>query len=218
MARKDFKNRDEFRTEIENIKQIFFTLRKSENILEAFDGLQLGDSQFSLFMPYSQWDLGVWMEKHPFPVNTPTEKANILRSATSLADGLEFLHSGMTDRNHRRIICYHRNFKPGNILVFPDDRDSSQFIWKICDFGISSIKSLRPHTETDGTDSNSSSFQSDVNAMNPRVDSTYLGPESMKNMSIMTEKNDIWSLGCIISVVLTYLELGWMGVGDYSKE
>lgn len=128
MARKDFKNRDEFRTEIENIKQIFFTLRKSENILEAFDSLQLGDSHFSLFMPCAQWDLGIWMEKHPFPVSTPADKADILRSAAGLADGLEFLHSGMTDRNHRRIICYSKNLKPGNILVFPDDRDSSQFI------------------------------------------------------------------------------------------
>ncbi|KAI1375790.1 kinase-like protein [Hypoxylon crocopeplum] len=220
MARKDFKTTDDFQQEIDTMKQILYTPRRSENILETFGSLQLDEGTFSLFMPLAECDLRVWMRNNAPPI-LESEKADILKCASGLADGLEFLHSEIRDRDGNRMVCYHMDLKPANILIFRDDRKPDQLIWKISDFGMSRVRVL--HTPRDTDRDLGSLFQRRGDEMtisgtvNRRFVGTYLAPESQESMRKMNEKSDIWSLGCVISAVLTYLGEGQAGVDEYSE-
>ncbi|XXH05950.1 hypothetical protein Hte_012393 [Hypoxylon texense] len=221
MARKDFKKVHELHQEYEIMKSILRTPRKSKNIVETFGSLQL-ETTFSLFMPLAECDLRMWMRKNGPPI-FESEKADILMCASGLADGLEFLHSEIRDSNGNRMVCYHMDLKPANILVFPDDRERGKMVWKISDFGMSRVKLSRRHAITDDKDisvlfEKRGGETTASGTVNRRFDATYLAPESSVAMPTMNEKSDVWSLGCVISVILTYLSEGQAGIEKYSED
>ncbi|KAI1771748.1 kinase-like protein [Hypoxylon cercidicola] len=222
MARKDFKKVHDLNQEHEIIKHIRDAPRKSKNIVETFCSLQLDENIFSLFMPCAECDLRLWMRNTPHPI-LESEKADILRCASGLADGLEFLHSGIQDPNGNNMVCYHMDLKPANILVFLDDRERGRKIWKISDFGMSRVKIPHRSATTNERDI-TAPFEkrggetSPSGTVNRRFDSTYLAPESIVSMRIMNVKSDVWSLGCIISVVFAYIEEGQDGIDKYRAE
>ncbi|KAI0899943.1 kinase-like protein [Annulohypoxylon nitens] len=221
LARKDFKKSDGFQREYDNMKMILYTPRESKNILETLGSLQLGENTFSLFMPLAKCDLGKWMEKNP-PPTQDSEKAHFLQCASGLADGLEFLHSEIQDPNHNRMVCYHMDLKPANILVFLDERDPTKMIWKISDFGMSRVKISRRNSRVDDRDI-SHAFErrgetTVSGTVNRRAEGTFLAPESSVSLPRMNEKSDVWSLGCVVSVILTYMEEGKVGIEKYSDE
>ncbi|KAI1768230.1 kinase-like domain-containing protein [Hypoxylon sp. FL1150] len=222
MARKDFKKVNELHKEYEIMKRILHTPRKSNNIVETFGSLQLDETTFSLFMPLAECDLRVWMKEHNPPI-FESKKADILMCASGLADGLEFLHSEIRDSNGNKMVCYHMDLKPANILVFPDDREPGKMIWKISDFGMSRVKMSHRHATLDDTDisvlfEKRGGETSASGTVNRRFEATYLAPESSISMRTMNEKSDVWSLGCVISVVLTYLSEGQAGIEQYSED
>lgn len=44
---------------------------------------------------------------------------------------------------------------------------------------------------------------------------TYLAPESQTDGDHLNEASDVWSLGCVLSVVFTFIECGQQGVEEY---
>ncbi|XDG09323.1 hypothetical protein ABKA04_008938 [Annulohypoxylon sp. FPYF3050] len=221
LARKDFKKSDGFQREYDNMKMILYTPRESKNILETLGSLQLGENTFSLFMPLAKCDLGKWMERNA-PPTQDSDKAHFLQCASGLADGLEFLHSEIQDPNHNRMVCYHMDLKPANILVFLDERDPTKMIWKISDFGMSRVKISRRNSRVDDRDI-SHAFErrgetTVSGTVNRRAEGTFLAPESSVSLPRMNEKSDVWSLGCVVSVILTYMEEGKEGIEKYSDE
>ncbi|KAI1415509.1 kinase-like protein [Hypoxylon sp. FL1857] len=221
MARKDFKKIHDFQKEYEVIKHILCADRKSKNIVETFGSLQLDQTTFSLFMAYAECDLREWMRRTEPPV-LESGKSDILKSASGLADGLKFLHSDIRDPNGNRMVCYHMDLKPANILVFPDT-EQGKMLWKISDFGMSRIKVSHHHTVTSDRDI-SAVFEkraedtSVSHTVNRRFEGSYLAPESDISVRKMNEKSDIWSLGCVISVVMTYLAQGQNGIEEYAED
>ncbi|KAI0889174.1 kinase-like protein [Annulohypoxylon maeteangense] len=221
IARKDFKKSDGFQKEYDNMKRILYTTRKCDNILETLGSLQRGGNTFSLFMPLAECDLGKWMKMN-LPPTHDLKKAEFLQCASGLADGLEFLHSEIKDENHNRMICYHMDLKPANILVFRHEREPDKLIWKISDFGMSRVKFLRHNTNADYRDI-SIAFQKREETIvsgteNQRAEGTFLAPESSVSLRKMNEKSDVWSLGCVVSVILTYLDEGQGGIDRYSDD
>ncbi|CAJ2504032.1 Uu.00g114260.m01.CDS01 [Anthostomella pinea] len=221
LARKDFKKSREFQDEYEIIKQILYAPDRSDNILTTYGSLQLDDDTFSLFMPLAHCDLRTWMIETPRPASR-SQRADIIRCASELASGLEFLHSKIKNRDGNRLVCFHMDLKPANILVF-DSRHPGQLIWKISDFGMSRVKVTAHNSEYDGRDKDMSSLfqrkQTDAAAsgtMNLRLDGTYLAPESSTAMRKMNKESDNWSLGCVVSVIFTFLEEGQRGINEYS--
>ncbi|KAI0135117.1 kinase-like protein [Daldinia grandis] len=219
MARKDFEKNDHFRKELGTMKQILYTPRKSKNVVETFGSLQLDESIFSIFMPLAECDLRAWMRDNAPPI-LESEKADVLEYASGLADGLEFLHSEIRDSSGNRMVCYHMDLKPANVLVFYD-REHGKLVWKISDFGMSRVKVSHNHTNTADQDI-SLLFEkrrgdtSVSDTVNRRLEGTYLAPESSISVRNMNEKGDIWSLGCVISVVLTYINEGQEGIDTYA--
>ncbi|OTA85844.1 hypothetical protein M434DRAFT_400071 [Hypoxylon sp. CO27-5] len=220
MARKDFKKIHDFQKEYEVIKHILRADRKSKNIVETFGSLQLGDTIFSLFMAHAQCDLRVWM-RDKAPPFLESGKSDILKCASGLADGLEFLHSDIRDPDGFRMVCYHMDLKPANILVFLDSE--GKMVWKISDFGMSRVKVSHHHTISGDRDI-SAIFEKREEGVpasptvNRRFEGSYLAPESDVSIRRMNEKSDIWSLGCVISVVMTYLAEGQIGVDEYAED
>ncbi|OTB11829.1 hypothetical protein K445DRAFT_26319 [Daldinia sp. EC12] len=221
MARKDFEKNGHFQKELETMKQILCTPRKSRNIVETFGSLQLNDNIFSLFMPLAECDLREWMRNNAPPI-LESEKADILGCASGLADGLEFLHSEIKDSNGNRMVCYHMDLKPANILVF-NDKEHGKMVWKISDFGMSRVKVSHNHTNTIDRDisvlfDKRRGDTSVSGTVNRRLEGTYLAPESSISVRNMNEKSDIWSLGCVVSVVLTYINEGQGGIDTFADE
>ncbi|KAJ5867576.1 hypothetical protein N7534_002129 [Penicillium rubens] len=221
MARKDYQSTGDMEQDI--LKKILACDRTCPNIVDIYGSLSIG-TNYSIFMPLAICDLSAHMKEdnrtRPY---TTAEKADIIHCARGLARGLEFLHNGMRTAEGDRIVCYHMDLKPSNILVFLENvGDKQGFVWKISDFGMSRLKLKSRREETD-FDSWFVRFQQprDVSASatyNRRGDGgTYLGPESLSPHRAMRTANDIWSLGCVLSIVFAYLEEGSSGVERYRE-
>lgn len=202
---------------------------KCSNIIESYGSLQIGKSTYSLFMPLAQYDLRAYMKEHfPTKPQTPSERANIIRCAQGLAAGLDFLHNKLSTPESR-MVCYHMDLKPSNVLVFYEGDESpskpGRHIWKISDFGMARVKVLRQELDGQKEKLFKGWFQKRPQApdstpsatVNRRGEGTYLAPESRQYIPSMKTGSDVWSLGCILSVVFTYLERGNDGLEQYQE-
>ncbi|SCO43013.1 uncharacterized protein FFMR_07172 [Fusarium fujikuroi] len=235
VARKDYKpNKDmeeSFEKEVRSIRDIFSVSSKHNNILESFGTLIIRgpEPKFSLLMPLADMDLQKYMERNPeISVDDKWARESIISAAIGLADGLDFLHSKMTTAEADRLVCYHMDLKPNNILVFlhgarvegtsTEDRDYGM-IWKLSDFGLSRVKTkTTPEKNLDSLFERKLIDQSSQASptQNPRGNGTYMPNEAQDHGKAMDHKSDIWSLGCIISVLFTYMEEGYSALDRYS--
>jgi serine/threonine protein kinase len=94
---------------------------------------------------------------------------------------------------------YHHDLKPENILV-----DGSRFL--LSDFGLSSLKEMGANSKTLSKD----------------VAGYYISPESITiedgfRRKMIGQPSDIWALGCILAVILTYIQRGPNGVIQFEQ-
>lgn len=249
VARKDYIISGEFHAtrEREIMEKINTSAGTCKNIVENLGSLAIGTTTYSLFMPCAICDLSEYMLRYnQVKPETLHAKADIIRCAKGLANGLNFLHSGIETEDTEELVCYHMDLKPSNVLVFsewadepmaeeraegltvPEPRTRERKIrltWKLSDFGMACVK-IRRHGE--GADS-----ERDFNRLfkmrkttaesNPapsltlprRGEGTYLAPESLSSERTMGTESDVWSLGCVLSIVFAYLEEGADGVVNY---
>ncbi|PVH93816.1 kinase-like protein [Periconia macrospinosa] len=225
LARKDFildivqensyeKERDVLREIVRNVKQ-------NSNIVENMGSLQMG-STYSLFMPLADDDLETYMAKTPPPTEWK-QKAKIIQCTAGIADAIAYLHSELVSDTFETLSCFHMDLKPKNILVFKST--TGEVEWKLSDFNMSRVKATRrpAHDVTtirrgwtfntdnvldfnklfkhraDSTQSNAGSI------IGPYRTGTYLAPETRIDRHTILAESDIWSLGCVIIVVFTFL-------------
>ncbi|KAF4585780.1 ankyrin repeat protein [Ophiocordyceps camponoti-floridani] len=231
MARKDYITSDAFRAKDEYrvMKQILSSpTRTCDNIVESLGCLQIG-SRYSLFMPLAICDLRDYiLENHRAKPRTKQAKADIVRCAAGLAGGLHFLHEEMMTPDLERIVCYHMDLNPSNILIFREDKGHGlQNVWKLSDFGMSRVKVRRDFRGGNVKEKDFNNLfvrrvkprDPSVSAtLNMRGEGTYLAPESIAATPMMQASSDVWSLGCVISVIFTYLEEGGDGVVRFQEE
>lgn len=235
LARKDYILRSGAQDEREIMQLIMDNQTRNRNILENFGSLEIGTSTYSLFMPRAICDLRRYMVEvnSTRPTNAINRanfkrKANIIRCAAGLAGGLAFLHGGIKSTGFEQLVFYHMDLKPSNILVFNEgEGDQKADIWKLSDFGMSRVKFRRRDQEESPEKNFDRRFvrrtrkaaDPSVSAtLNRRGEGTYLAPESISSTASMTAESDVWSLGCVISVVFSYLEFGGAeGVEAYSE-
>ncbi|KAF5568827.1 serine threonine kinase [Fusarium phyllophilum] len=235
VARKDYKPakdmEESFEKEVASIREIFSGNSKHNNILESFGTIIIRgpEQKFSLLMPLAEMDLQKFMESNPdISADGRWARERIISAAIGLADGLDFLHSKMTTAGGDRLVCYHMDLKPSNILVFlhdprtegtdTEDRDYGM-IWKLSDFGLSRVKTkTKPEKNLDSLFERKLIDQSSQASptQNNRGNGTYLPSEAQDQGKTMDHKSDIWSLGCIISVLFTYMEQGHSALKLYS--
>lgn len=94
-------------------------------------------------------------------------------------------------------------------------------VWKIGDFGAAVLKTRKDERKEVKRARKGFPMQKGSafsGTQNLRLQGTYLAPESEISLPDMGAYSDVWSLGCIMSMLLTYLEAGWPGVRKYSDE
>lgn len=109
------------------------------------------------------------------------------------------MHNYTLDKLDLRLIGCHRDLKPKNILVH-----GNTFI--LADFGISSFKEISESSKT--------TFK--------LGEGHYLAPEcedyeSQFEKHLISRPSDIWSYGCIILEVITYMLKGKGGVSEFKR-
>ncbi|KAL4749093.1 hypothetical protein BDW72DRAFT_195133 [Aspergillus terricola var. indicus] len=234
VARKDYHVSDEFDPAAE--REIMEMIRASSawecpNILKNMGSLAFGPAVYSLFMPLAICDLRAYMmEHHPIRPNSIEEKIDIIRCAIGLAGGLHFLHNEMKTPKMENLVCYHMDLKPSNILIFSEPGAGGKIrnIWRISDFGMSCMK-IRRFKGGIGEEKNVNRWfirRSELDAKDPslsgtlnrRAEGTYLAPEAESSNRVMKTNSDVWSLGCVLSVLFAYMEEGRQGVIKYADE
>ncbi len=222
-----------FEAEGSILKKFIQADKHHENILVTKASLEWGGT-YSLFFDLAKYNL--WDYFHDENISIlPTQKAMVFGQCIGLAGALAFLHHDLflNTSSSEQLQCYHLDLKPQNILVF--ERDDSHvrhgnYIWKISDFGISKIKHckrrgsnepsshpvsfldmiFRPKKPNDNTDASSG-------VDNTRYGGTYAAPEARLESDKVTRKSDVWSLGCVITLVLTFLDSGATGIADFDE-
>ena len=117
-----------------------------------------------------------------------------------LSSAVEHVHNFVERRLDLDLIGCHHDLKPKNILV-------SENKWILADFGLSKF---RPLSEGSGS-------------MFGKGADSYLAPECEDldgsfRKHVIRRSSDIWSFGCIITEVVSYMILGPDGVKTFNKQ
>ena len=205
------------------IKQIIQSVRGHRNIATTRASLEWGNT-YSLFFDLAERNLWQHFMEDKDPVKTLEERQRVFSRICGLAGALAHLHEGLKlYPTNEPLQCYHLDLKPQNILVFGTGDDQ---IWKISDFGMSQIKQTQPmesqHEEkhhildrifqsTKPSDDLSSGVD------NSRYGGTYAAPEAMEKSGTVRRKCDVWSLGCVITLLITYLHGRSQGIKQFER-
>lgn len=136
--------------------------------------------------------------KRPRPPELKSDVA-ILFALSGLCSAVGAVHRFVSSRDNLELIGCHHDLKPSNVLI-----EGSTFL--LADFGLSRFKST---TQTSETPSKT-------------VHAYYTAPEysvvrSDDERPMVRRSSDVWSLGCIIAEVVTYMMRGSKGVDDFEE-
>ncbi|KAF8246076.1 kinase-like protein [Wilcoxina mikolae CBS 423.85] len=155
-------------------------------------------------------------------------RVDVIEQTRDLAGALVFLHTGMRDREGQKIACYHMDLKPDNILIQNfGSTDHPVGVWKISDFGLSTIVQLaKMDNRYQITDDNKLASVTDVinhYSSGAVTEARNAGPSAFqpppsKYVSQLDRylKSDVWSFGCIFSIILNYLLGGVEKVDEFN--
>ena len=156
---------------------------------------------------------------------TTKEVQWFLQHFQGLLDALEFLHTALKPGTGEDICLVHGDLKPQNILVF--NRSSAEEVWKLNDFGESEVMNryppegrrftrflfnpTQPFSQEDHTNSGARHIRT----------GPFLAPETKttKESNIGNEraKSDVWSMGCILTILLSFLSDGTASIREFQR-
>ncbi|KAI9766200.1 MAG: hypothetical protein M1839_005016, partial [Geoglossum umbratile] len=188
VARKVIQAKKDYFAERRNLENLRGALMVHRHIVINIAAVTVGN-QFNLFFDLAQTDL----YKFLYNLTEAVDLKKLIEKAWALVDALRFLHDdldigGGTGRAKKKGCC-HSDLKPDNILVYKDPKDSTE-MWKISDFGISTIGNL----SDEGSTANNGNKTIMAKQREPGV---YTAPETD-----VGRRSDIWSFGCILHQVV----------------
>lgn len=210
---------DDYKKERENLDIIKRSKLTHPNILLATGSLIRGNV-YSLYFEAAKYDLDKYLRSPDTSI--PSDAISVhtfLGRFLDLIDALRFLHNELVPvGNNESLRFFHLDLKPTNIMVFIDDSEK----WKIHDFGMSRVSNR--HHQTRGwerilptTIAKTSSSGTTVNRSG-----SFLAPETHlrmdSDMGKVNAKSDVWSLGCILSLVISFLDQGPQGIDLFEKK
>ncbi len=167
-----------------------------------------------MLFPYAECNLREYMEQQVFGACTKRNVLWFLRQLRNLADALRNIHNiteapqlpsspNLASPNPElRKSAWHHDIKPENILCF-QGTGSKKGMWKIADFGISKLHTLRSGR---------------ANKMSPKGTITYDPPEAHAGGGATSRPYDIWSFGCVSLELLLWAVLGLPSVQRFAAE
>ena len=240
-ARKEFeldprRGEKAFREEMKTVKEILQQSKTHKNIMVTQCSLEYGN-RFSLFFDLAECNL--WEYLSNVGVTAPStldQKYAIFHRGVELAGALVFLHDELTWKSTSiRLSCYHLDLKPHNILVVKCKDGVER--WKITDFGMSRVKPVsKVEVSVPGLEITSTFGDIDLgryfrrrrpainsptalaSTENRRGEGTYLAPETVLiGDGRVGAESDVWSFGCVFSLVITFIGSGPSGVLDFDE-
>ena len=125
---------------------------------------------------------------------------SILIALSGLCSAVHAVHQFVSPENRLELIGCHHDLKPDNIFV-----EGSKFL--LADFGLARFKNITSLSDTPS-----------------RTKHPYYSPpecwisENDIESPVIHRSSDIWSLGCIIAEVVTYMLYGAKGVENFESE
>ena len=206
--------------EWESAKRFFRQLTESHNIMRAVASLKT-PKHIYIFFPKANCNLRKYMTK--LQTSGPADfqhRRKMFKHIIGIAKALNYLHLNLQDeRREERMVCIHGDLKADNILL--TYTSSSDMIFQIADFGISSIKIEDSEHEW----SNLNDSEHGGCRMSPRVipTQTFPGnncpnyaPEAAKNGAVDT-RGDIWGFGTVFAEYISWLAGGESKLRAYEK-
>ena len=219
----DAEAKKSFTKEGTTIRQFIQSVKTHDNIATTRASLEWGNT-YRLFFDLAKCNLWEYFEQCADTIRTLEDKQSVFGQTIGLAGALAYLHDDLyLASTNEQLQCYHLDLKPQNILVF---ERSGKRIWKISDFGISQIKRI-PINQS--TSEHHVSFLDNIFKLkepdkdpssgvdNSRYGGTYAAPEAKEKSETVTRKSDVWSLGCVITLVLTFLHNPSQGIEQFQK-
>ena len=193
---------------MQNLNLLRESLSKHQGIMIHLATLIRGN-EFNIFFPWADLDLHdfIYEEQDQFAhLKCPSA---LVHEASNLADALDFLHEKIRIPGGRNISCVHMDLKPENIVVRAESSPSSMR-WMITDFGISTMREPTP------IDPDRLAIPKNLPAVNSAGDvaanltgftprrnpGPFQAPEVQEAARLIGRKSDVWSLGCILSLIL----------------
>ena len=220
----DAEAKESFTKERSTIKQFIQCAKSHSHIATTKASLEWCNS-YSLFFDLAKCNLSDYLENSVDTMNILEDKQRILSQTIGLAGALGYLHDDLyLEDTNEQLQCYHLDLKPQNILIF---ESNGKEVWKISDFGISQIKRFpagkpksEPHTASlDTIFRPKKSVENPSSGVdNPRYGGTYSAPEAQERASNVTRKSDVWSLACIITLVLTFIYKQSSGIKEFQQD
>ena len=212
-----------FEAEGSIIKQFIQATKRHENILVTKASLEWGNT-YSLFFDLAKYSLWDYFEDPNISITTLEQKKKVFSHTIGLAGALAYLHDELfIASTGEQLCCYHLDLKPHNILVF---EEGENVIWKVSDFGISQIKRIpAPRAKFEAEHRkfflnrifrpDESGADPSSGVANPRDAGTYTAPEARHRTERVTRTSDIWSLGCVMTLVLSFLDNQRTGIKNF---
>ena len=229
LARKDFKMHREqaFIDEQKILRQLMDRPMRNDSITVAVASLQYGNT-YSLFFPLASCNLWEYLSgSDKLSIREPSnmlQKRDIYCRGITLAGALAFLHDEFQNKETlQSLTCYHLDLKPHNILVFGLNTPLER--WSITDFGLSRVKGRRNEEDTRVNWRLNMPFLKwmevpkpfdGASTANRRAEGTYLAPEG--SLGRVSWESDVWSFGCIFSLVMSFIDSGPRSVRDFSNK
>ncbi|KAF8244931.1 hypothetical protein K440DRAFT_604422, partial [Wilcoxina mikolae CBS 423.85] len=200
-----------------NLKKLRQCLTEHKRLMIHLGGVTIGRN-FYLFYDAADMDLQMFLTGRYMPFKHESFRSqcyDAIYQASGLASGLKTLHE--FSLGGREVACYHLDLKPDNILIKDwHPTDSPVGTWMISDFGLSTIREVGESTEVGGDEEDMEvnvvigplSLAAVVDrrlqlsrAVTAKREGSTFGPPESK----VSRRSDVWSFGCILSVVLTYI-------------
>ena len=209
VARKRIEIPQCFVDEIHNLDLLRESLSTHQRVMIHLATLVRGH-EFNIFFPWAELDLHHFIYEEQHELSHLKSPSILVNEVSNLADALDFLHQRIRIPGRGNVSCVHMDLKPENIVVMVDS-SPNDMRWMITDFGISTMK------EPVSIDSNRLAIPQDLHALNSAGDVTaslsgisprrnpgpFQAPEVQEaNARLVGRKSDIWSFGCILSLVL----------------
>ncbi|KAL9579125.1 MAG: hypothetical protein Q9212_005287 [Teloschistes hypoglaucus] len=151
----------------------------------------------NLIFPVAEYDLDTLLRSPP--TSSFQSPSDYFFAFCGLASALDKLHSFSSDILDISLIGCHHDIKPQNILV-----QGGQFL--LADFGLATLKETTKGSKT----------------MSKMGDSRYRAPEREDwdngfQPGAVGRKSDIWSFGCVLLELITYIMQGREGVKAFEQ-